>query len=163
MLCPMLLSVTVIGVKRVNLRKEVKHRMMAGIPKERLSLIISTPETAHLLDWEHSKEFEYEDEMYDVVYVESKGDSTYYWCWEDHKESELNKELTILFHKSLDQSSDEDSNNTFSLTLLKTLFSSYEISYDLTPSVEVIDNLYTESSENLPVISFSIDSPPPQS
>tara|TARA_Y100001949_G_scaffold51985_1_gene43796 strand:+ start:771 stop:1235 length:465 start_codon:yes stop_codon:yes gene_type:complete len=153
----------VIGIKRVKLRKEVKHQMMIGIPKEKLTLIISTPETAHLLDWEHAKEFEYEDEMYDVVYSESKGDTIYYWCWEDHKESELNKELSYLFHKSLDQSPDEDSNNALTLTFFKTLYPTYELSYDLSPTVEVIDNLFTESSQNLPVISRSIDSPPPQS
>ena len=54
------------------------------------------------VEWEHAKEFEYRGEMYDVVSVEVKGDTSYYWCWKDHKETKLNEQLNQLVASALE-------------------------------------------------------------
>lgn len=70
---------------------------MAKVDRSELVLFkFSTEDAASKLEWEHSKEFEYENEMYDVVQTETKGDTISYWCWRDHEETALNKELTAL-------------------------------------------------------------------
>jgi len=48
------------------------------------------------LRWEHSREFEYNGQMYDVVEKQEQGDTTYYYCWWDHEETKLNLQLSEL-------------------------------------------------------------------
>jgi hypothetical protein len=56
----------------------------------------SIEDTRINLNWEHSREFEYKGEMYDVIRSETKGDSIWYWCYWDRKETKLRKELNVL-------------------------------------------------------------------
>ena len=78
-------------------KKEVKRQMISGIDKKDLELLkFSKKETQTKLRWEHSKEFEYKGQMYDIVEKIVKEDSVYYWCWWDHEETKLNKELSSL-------------------------------------------------------------------
>lgn len=68
--------------------------------KDLVLLKFTFNETQSLLKWEHSKEFEFNGIMYDIIRSESKNDSIFYWCWEDREETELNKtviRLTNLF------------------------------------------------------------------
>lgn len=46
------------------------------------------------LKWEHSREFEYHGEMYDVIRYESHSGLITYTCWHDVKESTLNKKIS---------------------------------------------------------------------
>lgn len=53
-------------------------------------------ETETKLRWEHAREFEYENNMYDIVETEILGDTILYWCWWDHEETVLNRQLDDL-------------------------------------------------------------------
>ena len=53
------------------------------------------------LRWKDEVEFEYQGQMYDVAETQTKGDSLYFWCWRDHKETELNRQLENLATKSV--------------------------------------------------------------
>lgn len=78
-------------------RREVKWKMIAGLDQEELVLLkFSKEQTKNELRWEHSKEFEYNEQMYDIVSTEIKGDSIFYRCWWDHEETALNKRLKKL-------------------------------------------------------------------
>ena len=71
--------------------------MISGIDSDELVLLKFTDEESQtLLHWEHSKEFEYKGEMYDVVESKTEEDTVYYWCWWDNEETELNKQLDDL-------------------------------------------------------------------
>ena len=55
------------------------------------------------LEWEHSREFKYRGEMYDVIRSETIGDSIKYLCYHDKKETQLKKcmnEILVLFSGS---------------------------------------------------------------
>lgn len=81
--------------------------MIAGMDEKELVLLKFTKEeTETKLRWEHSKEFEYNGQMYDIVSSEIKGDSIYYHCWWDYEETKLNKKLKKLVASAFDQ--DED-------------------------------------------------------
>lgn len=70
---------------------------MATIDKSELVLLkFAQSETQTKLRWEHSREFEFEQQMYDVVESQIIGDSIYYWCWWDHEETALNQLLKEL-------------------------------------------------------------------
>jgi len=78
-------------------RHEVKEKLLDDLPKENLVLLKFTQEQANReLHWEHEREFEYQDQMYDVVKREVRNDTLYYWCWPDEKETALNQQLAQL-------------------------------------------------------------------
>lgn len=84
-------------VYKKQVKREVKRKIIAGINKEELvRLKFSEVEKQTKLRWEHSREFEYGGEMYDIVLSEVKGDTTYYWCWRDDEETKLNEQLSEL-------------------------------------------------------------------
>lgn len=71
--------------------------MIAGIDKSELVLLkFSKSEIASKLKWKHSKEFEFNSQMYDIVDKVISKDSIQYWCWWDYKETKLNKQLDEL-------------------------------------------------------------------
>ena len=54
--------------EKAALKREIKWKMVAGIDQNELVLLkFSKEEAEKQLRWEHSKEFEYEGQMYDVV------------------------------------------------------------------------------------------------
>ncbi|MBX2890060.1 MAG: hypothetical protein KF734_03975 [Saprospiraceae bacterium] len=84
-----------------RVKKEVKKRLMAGA--DNIDLVFfqfSKHDSETLLRWEHEREFEYEEQMYDVVKKIEQGDSILLWCWWDHEETALNKQLRQLLAKS---------------------------------------------------------------
>lgn len=93
---------SILHIEKYSVKKEIKKMVVAGIDRDDLVLIkVSGDEAKTKLTWEHSKEFEYLGTMYDVVETEQRGDSTYYWCWEDSKETQLNKQLQNLVDNAL--------------------------------------------------------------
>ena len=88
-------------LKKHTVRKEVKHRLMAAVDRSELVLLRFSLAEAAALEWEHSNEFEYHRQMYDVVATECHADSIHYWCWPDHAETTLNRQLTALARAAL--------------------------------------------------------------
>jgi hypothetical protein len=88
--------------QKSQVRHEIKWRMIKGIDKDELVLLKFTEEDSQKkLLWKHSKEFEYKGQMYDIIETKIIGDTIYYWCWWDHEETNLNKQLTELVANSL--------------------------------------------------------------
>ena len=78
--------------------------MIAGLDKSELVLLKLTKQAAETeLHWEHSREFEYQGQMYDVVEQFAVNDIIYYRCWWDHAETALNKKLERLVASALEQ------------------------------------------------------------
>ncbi len=84
-------------LQRKQIRKSVKKKMLDGIPKEMLVMLKFTQaEKTSRLKWKHSREFEFEGEMYDIYDSENHGDTTYYWCYWDKEETQLNRQIAGL-------------------------------------------------------------------
>ena len=58
------------------IRKEMKHKIKAGVPEDQLAKIIVNSENEQELDWKHGKEFRYKGIMYDVVKKEVNEDGS---------------------------------------------------------------------------------------
>jgi hypothetical protein len=94
---PITVSITRLNHDRSIIKKDMENHIIAGICKSDLVLLIfSTEETRTLLRWEHSREFEYNRQMYDIVETKSLGDTVYYWCRWDQEETKLNEQLREL-------------------------------------------------------------------
>ncbi len=97
LLAPIVATLTFLHYQKMQIKKDVKHHLIAGINKSELVLLKFTEEESQTqLRWEHSKEFEYNGQMYDIVEKEIRSDTIYYWCWWDHEETKLNKKLDNL-------------------------------------------------------------------
>lgn len=53
------------------------------------------------LRWEHSREFEYRGEMYDIIRSDQRGDTMVYWCYWDREETRLKKRMNFLVFKMM--------------------------------------------------------------
>jgi hypothetical protein len=93
------------------LKREIKHRIIEGIDKSELvELTFALADAETQLRWEHSKEFEYNGEMYDVVESKSENGKITYWCWWDNEETTLNKQLNKLLARALNDQSPSNGN-----------------------------------------------------
>lgn len=79
--------------QQYQIRQEIKHRIRTGLPDTAL-VLLKIPQA-----WEdgpqqvfqriHEREFRFQGKMYDIVRREMHGDTTWYYCVSDEKETEL--------------------------------------------------------------------------
>lgn len=117
--------------------------MIAGIAEEALVLLkFSEPDSKTLLRWEHAREFEFQGQMYDVVKTETRGDTIYYRCWLDQKESELNQQLKHLVARTFDKDLTKQENQ-------KRLIHFYKSLYCVLPQVLPLAVLMTDAKQKI--------------
>jgi hypothetical protein len=123
LVAPPLITFAWLHYQKDRVRHDIKHRIMAGMDRDELVLLSFGREEAESeLRWEHSKEFEYDGEMYDVVERSATPDSLHYWCWWDHKETELNRKLAGLVHQALGDDPQQKENHKQLLSYFKTVY-----------------------------------------
>ena len=85
----------------------MKWQLLSETPNEDLVLLkFTTQEAQQKLNWEHSREFEFENKMYDLVRQSQVGDTLFYWCYEDQEETALNQQIKSLVNLSLANNQD---------------------------------------------------------
>ncbi|WP_417599830.1 hypothetical protein [Owenweeksia hongkongensis] len=98
------------SVQVAYVRHEMKQRIKAGVPEADLVLLKiakSEEENSDIFEREHSREFRYYGQMYDVMRLEDKGDTTYYTCIHDVKESKLFERLDRMVLDQLSENEDQ--------------------------------------------------------
>ena len=91
-------------VQRRQVRRDVKHRIVRGIPKSKLEYLGFARENLDkLVRWKHSKEFEYQQKLFDIVERHETSDSVYFWCWVDTKETKLGHAFKKLLNEAMGQ------------------------------------------------------------
>lgn len=87
----------IFSVQIADARHEIKQRIKNGVPEEDrvlLKIPVSLEEEPNdIFQRKHSREFRYKGEMYDILKQERHGDTTWYTCIHDVKESGLFKDL----------------------------------------------------------------------
>lgn len=97
LLCPSALAYLFFAWQKHQVKEAVKAQLLAGIDASELTeLKFSKADARALLEWEHSREFEYLGQMYDVVSITEEADSIRYLCYRDHAESRIKQELRRL-------------------------------------------------------------------
>jgi len=153
----------VFKLQQTAVRYEVKQQIKAGVPKSDLvTLHIAkvweeTPNAR--FEREHSKEFRFDGEMYDIIRSMDEGDTTVYICIHDVKESGLFADLERLIEEEIDQPINKKSRESLQqLIAAKYVQKAFSLSFvrsashiSRRPMSELLE------SENL-----QIDSPPPK-
>ncbi len=123
LIVPVIATFTYLHYQKVMVRKEVKHQMIMGIEQADLVLLKFTKEESQAnLSWKHSKEFEYQGQMYDIVKTETNSDTIYYWCWLDHAETKLSRKLDELITHVLGHSPQNQERQKKLLEFYKNLY-----------------------------------------
>lgn len=148
--------------EKQQVKHAIKARMIEGMNKAELTLLaFSKDEAESKLEWEHVTEFEYADQMFDVVESEAKGDSIYYYCWHDNEETSLNKNLKTLVAQALGNSplrkEKQDRLNNF----LKTLYCQHQFDKRSFPNSEKQALVDRTQFEYVSIL-FSPPAPPPE-
>ena len=95
-------------IQRMRIRGEIKSQMKQGISEEQL-VILKIPNSKQnelIQPWwmMDENEFRYYGKMYDVVRKWERGDTTWYYCLEDEKESLLFADLDERIRDQLNNS-----------------------------------------------------------
>lgn len=147
-------------VRKASIRKEMKHRIMAGIPSDQLIQLSFSKEEAQKLRWKDDKEFEFEGEMYDVVSSVSNDDSITYRCLVDNEETKLDKQLTELTASAFGMDNARRERQEHFTNFVQTLFFSKPATWSL---ARLNDILSIERSVNgFSSWNISPPSPPPE-
>ncbi len=102
LLTPFMIFTWFVSIEKQRIKKDVKEKIVSGLDKNELSLIaLSVKEAEYKLRWEHSREFEYNGTMYDIVEKKESADSLFFWCWEDHEETSLNRKLSSMVNREI--------------------------------------------------------------
>ena len=109
--------------RKSEIREVMKARIMAGVGQnEMVQLTFSLQDTKTQLEWEHSREFEYRGEMYDVVKSEQRADSVTYWCIHDKAETQINRQLETLTAAATGSDPQHQASLSNFFSFLKSLF-----------------------------------------
>ena len=102
LMAPLVATFTVHEYRKEQVRREVKWRLIRAGDRGDLTLVRGTlQELAGRLRWVHDREFELNGQMFDVVEKVVSGDSCYYYCWHDHAETSLNRQMKQLLARAL--------------------------------------------------------------
>lgn len=83
--------------KKSLVRREVENHIVSGMEDgDMVVLRFSREEARTKLRWEHPREFEYNRQMYDVVEKTTAGDTIYFRCLWDKKETRLKRRMEEL-------------------------------------------------------------------
>lgn len=122
-IAPLAFTFVTLQLHKKQVKKEVKWEMIAGLDKEELVLLkFSGEETQTELRWEHTKEFEFKGEMYDVVEKSTQGDTIFYRCWVDDKETKINQQLEELVAFALGNNQQRKNNQEQLTDFYKSLY-----------------------------------------
>lgn len=158
------LSYTGIYIYKKKIKREIKWRMIAGLERSELvELKFANAQLDSELRWEHSKEFEYCGQMYDVASKIVIGDTTTFYCWWDHEETALNKKLKSLVQLAMGQRQpDQNTNQQTQLRLfMSTLFYSSPLEWKVftqLPTNSKIELAFFELSD----VKTTEPTPPPE-
>jgi len=94
-------------IQQCEIRREIKQQIKAGVPEQDLVLLkISRnleEKSNSIFQRIHEREFRYEGNMYDIIRREAHGDTTWYYCLSDEKETQLFANLDELVKRDMNQ------------------------------------------------------------
>jgi hypothetical protein len=109
-LAPVATSYLMFHQQRKQIKRELKRKLIAGIDRAELVHLTFSLKEKENLEWEHSKEFNYNGQYYDVIETEIQGDSVTYICWLDYEETHLYKKLDEMLVKAFGNDATQQKN-----------------------------------------------------
>ncbi len=136
---------------------------MAGIDKDALVLLTFTKAAAQSsLRWEHAQEFEFNSDMYDVVETRQSGDTLYYYCWKDHAETQLNRQLEALASGVCNTDPEQSQSRQQLTDFYQSLYHSALFVWQISEHPTFAGPDFQRNNTYLTAVFFSPPTPPPE-
>lgn len=159
---PVIGAYTWLQYKKAVIKQEVKSQINDGIDQSKLVLLEFTQDEIQTeLRWEHSREFEYNHKMYDVVRTEADSDTVYYWCWYDHEETMLNRKLDELTDQAAKNNPKSREEQALLVSNQETLYCMFSFNWNFS-LCELLNKPSGLFSHLCPQIYSQPPTPPPQ-
>lgn len=158
---PLTTTFVILQFQKYYVRRDVKRKIIAGMDKKELVLLKFTRREKEQLDWVHSREFEYKGRMYDVVEKVEEGDTIFYRCWEDIKETALNQKLEKLAASALGENPLNQENQKQLQTFFKSLYFAAFTTSEF-PTTENITDISLFRAKIYQSLEYSPAVPPPE-
>jgi len=122
-----------------KIKNEIAAMIFTGIDKKDLVQLKFTKEEAETnLNWKHAGEFEYKGQMYDIVEKCQEGDTTFYNCYKDHKETRLKSRIARLASRAMGQDPCQKSQTDKIVNFFKSVYRQEVFSWTVqTPSTSI--------------------------
>lgn len=121
----------VYSVQKAHVRHEVRSDIKArASDAELVDFVVHVKDTLNGFRWKHSKEFSFQNTMYDVVHRNVHNDSVYYQCWMDTKETVLSQRYAAMFNQELSHNQPLNSSKTYVLKIREKLNSNDFLTLD---------------------------------
>lgn len=148
-----------LSMQILKIKEQVSIRISEGIEIDQQVIFSFTESTIHKIKWEHSREFEYEGEMYDVIRSEVNGETTTYWCYHDRTETKVKNEIRLLIARALGQTPQTQNKQSHINNFFKTL-------YPVSQQQLFSSSTFTKNYEGIkiyffPASTFSLNPPVP--
>jgi len=119
-------SLVIFKLQQFYVRHEIKQKLKTGVPEDEL-VLLQIPKTLEEHPNEsfqriHSREFRYKGHMYDIVRSEVRGDTTWYYCIADVKETELFANLDEMIERDMNHNPERKKETQNLQRLINTLF-----------------------------------------
>lgn len=161
-LAPFWLRLSMLEIEKTMARKSAKRTILNGLPESELTYLkFSNDEIKYKLKWKHSREFEYNGIMFDIVKKKTENDSVYYWCWQDDRETFINGKIATLLKES---NSSNKKNKDATKRLIHYLSSFYVVANGVKTEYNSVKESYTGFciSDNYTSRGVSPPTPPPR-
>ncbi len=123
LIAPVVVTMSWLQLEKLQLKKSIKKQLIHSVDREQLTLLKFTQaQTKTELNWKHSKEFEWENNMYDIVEQEIQGDTVLYWCYFDSEETEINHKISLLLQSNWQNNNNKNKNEKRLLHFFKLLY-----------------------------------------
>jgi hypothetical protein len=162
LIIPLAGSFIFIHYNQNRIRQEVGSMISSVMDEKDLILLkFSKDEIRTRFNWKHDREFEYDGQMYDITDQWQEGDSVYYQCYSDLRETRWNNEKQRLIAKALGQDPSQKKQAEKIKNYFNTLFSQDTFAWkpaEFNPS----NFLSPVSNFQFPSVSLSPPAPPPK-
>jgi hypothetical protein len=148
-------------IQEIQVKNTVISRFISSIGKDELVKMKFALSEKPVNNSNHTDEFVYQGELYDVLKTEIIGDTINYWCWKDKEDTKLNQQIDQLVSVALGDNPQQQENNT---RLLRFLDSLYFSDIPTLPNVYFQDKELTYCYKPLyyPYLVYSPPSAPPE-
>jgi hypothetical protein len=155
------LTFFMLHLEKKSIRRLVKQEILEGFDEADLVRLTFTAEASKQLAWEHSKEFKYQDQFYDVVRTEIANGKVTYVCWLDKQETEVTKKLDHLIAEVLDGMPTKNEPSKALNKLLKSLFTENFWNFSSILPVPYEQKIIVGEDDDLISLTFEPLVPPP--
>lgn len=130
-------------VQKEKVKEEVKRTLAKEVDESELvTFIFNDTELETKLRWEHSHEFEYKGQMYDVITREKRDGLSVFVCWHDKKETKLNKRLQVLTQMAFEKDAASNKNKKSYIVFSRMLFFEPISYWDPIPHTVCINKIF---------------------